>query len=334
MTSYSRSQPRPHRFLPWVCSVAVVILVSATFAVFADAAAAASVPGKPRITAIRAGNHSIRVSFAGPARTGGARIIGYRATCKSSDGGVTRSHREERSPIRVSRLTAGKTYTCRVAARNRVGYGRPSAPSAPVVVLPNPPPSVPGAPTITSVAAGVERLKVAFSPPASDGGARISGYRATCTSSDGGVTRSNGRSRSPITVSHLTASKTYTCTVSARNRVGRGPASTPSDAVVVLAPPVINSPGAPTITSAVAGRHRIRLTYSPPASDGGAPITAYRATCISSNGGQTRSVQDETSPTNVGKLTGGKTYTCTVAARNRRGFGPQSEPSAPVVVGS
>jgi hypothetical protein len=197
-----------------------------------------------------------------------------------------------------------------------------------------PAPTVPGAPTITSATAGVESVTVAYSAPASDGGSRIFRYKVTCTSSDGGVTRSNDEQRSPTKVGHLTAAKTYTCTVAARNRAGTGPASAPSAAVVTLLPVVPNSPGAPVITSAVAGRHNVTVTYTAPASDGGAPITEYRTTCISSNGGVTHSVHEHSSPTTVGGLTGGRTYACTVAARNRRGFGPESAPSGAVVVGS
>ena len=201
-------------------------------------------------------------------------------------------------------------------------------------MLPTPAPTIPGAPTITSATAGVESVTVAYNAPASDGGAHIFRYTVTCTSSDGGVTRSVDEQKTPTTVRRLTAPKTYTCTVTARNKVGPGPASAPSAPVVTLLPVVPNSPGAPTITSAVAGKHNVTVTYTAPTSDGGAPITEYRTTCISSNGGVTHSVHEHSSPTTVGSLTGGRTYSCTVAARNKRGFGPESAPSGAVVVGS
>jgi hypothetical protein len=141
---------------------------------------------------------------------------------------VTRSHNNEHSPIDVRDLTGGKTYTCTVVARNKVGFGPASAPSNAVVTLG----TVPGQPTNVSANAGFRSVRVKFTRPADNGGARITRYRATCTSSDGGVTRSHNNEHSPIVVRDLTGGKTYTCTVVARNKVGFGPASAPSNAVV------------------------------------------------------------------------------------------------------
>ncbi len=328
---------RSRRYKAGLCAVTIVggaLGALAPLGVTAAGATTETVPGAPTITSVAPGDHSVRINFRRPESNGGSTIFFYKATCTSSDGGASRTNSERNSPIRVFNMTAAKTYTCTVKARNKHGYGPSSAPSAAFVVRPLPPPTVPGAPTITSVTAGVESVTVAYAAPVSDGGARIFQYKVTCTSSDGGVTRSNEERKSPTKVGHLTAPKTYTCTVTARNKVGKGPASVPSAAVVTQLPVVPNSPSAPTITSAVAGKHNVTVTYTAPASDGGAPITEYRTTCISSNGGVTHSVHEHNSPTTVGGLTGGRTYTCTVAARNRRGFGPESAPSGGVVVGS
>ncbi len=94
--------------------------------------------------------------------------------------------------------------------------------------------TVPGAPTVTSVTAGTRSVIVAFSAPASNGGAKITHYRARCISSDGGKAGSGSSLKLKVRVRGLTSGKTYTCTVRARNRVGAGPASAPSDAVVTL----------------------------------------------------------------------------------------------------
>jgi len=191
-------------------------------------AATPTVPGAPTITSITAGHRSVKVAFTKPADNGGAGVTSYRVKCTSSNGGVTRSHEGTRSPIYVAGLTAEKTYTCTLRARNKVGLGPASAPSDSVVVLP----SAPGAPTINSVSAGKGSVKITFTKPADNGGAKIVDYRAKCTSSNGGVKGARGTSKSPVVVSGLTAGKTYTCTVAARNKVGFGPASAPSDPVV------------------------------------------------------------------------------------------------------
>ena len=193
-------------------------------------------PGAPAITSATPGVLSATVVFTAPTSTGGARIRDYVAKCTSSDGGVTGfSHHGKGLSITVRHLTAGKTYTCTVTASNLAGPGTPSAPSGSVVPTAPVPPTAPGAPTITSVTAGKESVNVAFSKPASDGGSRIWLYLAACTSSDGGAAGSRHGFHSVIRVSHLTAGKTYTCTVTASNRVGPGPASAASLPVVPLA---------------------------------------------------------------------------------------------------
>ena len=213
---------RPGRMLV-ACGVA-----AAGLALTSLPAGAATVPGSPTITGVKALVRSARVSFTPPASNGGSKITNYRLRCTSSNGGAYRALTGTKSPILVTGLTAGKTYTCTVAARNTVGYGAPSAPSDPFVPLA----SVPGAPTITSVTAGVRSVKVAFNPPADNGGAPITNYLAACTSSNGGAKGAHAGPKSPIVVAGLNAGKTYTCTVRARNKVGLGPASAPSSPVV------------------------------------------------------------------------------------------------------
>jgi len=323
----STSRRSPFGWNAWVCAVAV----AAVGLYAAPAAAAPTVPGAPTITSAQPGRHSITVAFAAPTSDGGARILSYRVACTSSDGGVSRSHTAPASPIRVNGLTAAKTYTCDVEARNRAGFGAPSPQSSPVMTAAGAPlPTVPGAPSITAVTPEVASVSVAFSGPASDGGAKIRQYRVSCTSSDGGTNRTKTQRKSPIRVP-LTAAKTYTCDVKAGNRVGFGAPSTASAPFVTLTPPVVTVPGAPTITSAVAGKRNVTVAFSAPASNGGAPILEYKAKCTSSDGGTTRSHERRHSSIRVVDLTAGKTYTCTVAARNRKGFGPASPPSSAAV---
>jgi hypothetical protein len=89
-------------------------------------------PGAPTVTSVKVGIRSATVNFAKPASNGGSRILSYRVVCKSSNGGARRATSGLRSPIKVSGLSV-KTYTCTVAARNKVGTGPASAPSKPFV---------------------------------------------------------------------------------------------------------------------------------------------------------------------------------------------------------
>ena len=73
---------------------------------------------------------ALTVSFAKPTSNGGCPITGYTAACYSSNGGATRTHAGTTSSLKVTQLTNGKKYTCRVSARNAKGSGTSSAASA------------------------------------------------------------------------------------------------------------------------------------------------------------------------------------------------------------
>lgn len=85
----------------------------------------------------------------------------------------------------------------------------------------------PGAPTNVVAAAGNASATVAFTPPASNGGAPITGY--TATASLGGL-HSVGCTSSPCTVSGLINGTQYTFTVTATNSATAGPLTSPPSA--------------------------------------------------------------------------------------------------------
>ncbi|MGO9876407.1 MAG: fibronectin type III domain-containing protein [Acidimicrobiia bacterium] len=162
-----------------------------------------------------------------PGSDGGITVVQYTATCASSDGGPqgTATSFEFVGPIVVYGLTNSKTYWCTVNATTAQGQSAPSAASNLVTV------GAPGRPTKPGVSRiGAGHLKVSFTNPASNG-APITRFKAVCRSANGGISRGKTDAASPLGVKRLTSGKIYTCTVTATNSRGTGPASTASKAV-------------------------------------------------------------------------------------------------------
>ncbi len=273
-----------------------------------------TVPGPPTINFISAGDGQASIDFAPPSSNGGATISGYTANCGGAP--VIGSG----SPITVSGLSNGTTYSCTVAATNSAGTGPPS--SAMNVT----PGTVAGAPTNISAVAGNTQATISFTPPASNGGSNITSYGVTCNP---GSVLASGQPPS-ITVTGLTNATAYSCNVVAFNAFGPGAASAP----VSVTPAGV--PAAPVIGAATAGNTVASIAFTAPASNGGSAITGFTATCnpgnISAPGGA--------SPISVTGLTNGTIYSCSVTASNAVGPGaasatvnvvPATVPGAPTI---
>ncbi|WP_164137694.1 autotransporter domain-containing protein [Stenotrophomonas maltophilia] len=96
--------------------------------------------------------------------------------------------------------------------------------------------------------------------------------------------------------------------------------------IVVDPVPLPDRPAAPTIDSASAGNAQVSINFTPPADNGGAPVTSYTAT--SAPGGH--SASGTVSPLVVTGLTNGTAYTFTITATNSAGTSPSSAASVAV----
>jgi RHS repeat-associated protein len=213
------------------------------------------------------------------------------------------------TPITVTGLTNGTSYTFTVTAINALGTGAASAASNSVA-----PGAVPGAPTIGAATGGNAQSTVTFSAPASNGGSAITGYTVTSNPA-GGVDSNAGTVALSHTVAGLANGTAYTFTVTATNSFGMGPASAASASVT---PATV--PGAPTIGSATAGNGQATVSFAAPTSNGGSAITSY--TLTSSPGAFTST--GSASPIAMTGLANGTSYTFTVTATNAAGTGPAS----------
>lgn len=264
----------------------------------------AVVPGAPTIGTATAGDTQADVSFTAPASNGGATITGYTVT--SNPGGFTGTGAG--SPITVTGLTNGVSYTFTVTATNSAGTGGASGvsnsitPASPQVInFANPGAQSFGtAPDLSILGGGASStsgLTVAFS----------SSTTGVCTITSGGI---------------LTFVTAGTCTINA-NQAGNG--------TFLPAPQVTRSftvnpsvPGAPTIGAAVAGDTQASVAFTAPSNSGGTAITGYNVTVSPAD---VAPVNGASSPIVVTGLTNGQAYTFTVTADNVAGTGPASSAS-------
>jgi hypothetical protein len=131
-----------------------------------------------------------------------------------------------------------------------------------------PPPTAPAAPTAVSAMAGNGEATVSWSAPG-DGGASITSY--TVTPRIGGVAQAPQAFASPATsqaATGLTNGTAYTFTVTATNKAGTSPASTPSAAVTPLVPSALRIVNGTGTSGKPDQGDQIIVTYStpPPAS--------------------------------------------------------------------
>jgi hypothetical protein len=124
--------------------------------------------------------------------------------------------------------------------------------------------TAPTAPTITSITPGDGSLSVAFTAPSSDGGDTISNYQYSTDNGGTFIAFSPARTTSPLSITGLVNSTTYSVQIKAVNSVGAGEASASVDGTPV-APAVPPSLTSSTYTGkvAVAFSQTIPATGSP-----------------------------------------------------------------------
>ena len=301
------------------------------------AATPADVPGAPKGPHASAAPGQATITFTPPADSGGSAISGYTVTAHDqtnpADATDGKTATGSSSPIVVTGLKNGDSYTFTVTATNGVGTGRASDPTPAVT-----PADVPGAPTGVQAAPANHAAVVSFTAPADIGGSAITGYKVTAHDETNPSDASDGKSAAgtaagPITVTGLNNGDRYTFTVIATNGVGDGPASDPSASVTP-----VSIPGAPTNVSAVPSDGQAVVSFDAPSTDGGSPITGYEVVAHGGSNSKTAvhaaglppSASGSGSPITVTGLSNGVSYTFTVTAKNALGTGPSSQPSGAV----
>ena len=157
-----------------------------------------------------------------------------------------------------------------------------------------------------------DSVRVAWTAPASSGGASVTGY--TVTSSPDGVTCST--TMTACLVTGLPKGAAYTFTVTATNAVGTSSPSSPSAAVTV-----VTAPSPPRSVAGDAGDQQVSVRWQAPVDGGGLPITGYSARLAPS--GFACTTTELTCV--ISGLSNGTTYTVTVTALNAFGTSAASK---------
>jgi titin len=265
----------------------------------ATPAAPVTAPGGPRGLTATAGDAQVSLSWKAPGSDGGAAITGYRVyqgTSKKPVASVTGT------AATVKSLSNGTTYSFKVTAVNKAGEGPASgaASATPTAVV-----TKPGAPNGLTASPGNGKVTLSWKAPGSNGGAGISGYEIYRGTSPGGESgtpvNTSPVTGSGYTVTGLTNGTTYYFTVAAVNKAklqggksgeasatpaaanasasasagasatGQASAS-PSGRATATA---TGSPGAPTGLTATPGNGEVGLSWTAPASAGGAAPASY-----------------------------------------------------------
>ncbi len=298
------------------------------------------VPGTPDQPEAIAGVTSVVVTWNPPSSNGSA-ITGYTVSQKAGAGGsysdVTGACGESAdypatTACTLTGLTAGTEYFYKVKATNARGSGSDSAASLGVT-----PTSSSSAPVITVVNEGNTQLAIEYTVTASAGETVWSRYSAN----DGGVWSSwanSGSTSGPVTITGLTNGTTYEV------QLGLGTADPPTYLGGTASGRPRTTPGAPASVTGTANDGYVALSWTAPASDGGAPLlgylvdigtsvtgpwTAANGTCAPSRTSSTTSTS-----CNATGLTNGTAYYFRVAATNDAGTGSALVSSVVTPVGS
>jgi titin len=283
-----------------------------------------TLPGAPTITSVVAGNGLAFLYFT-DGITNGRPITKYRYAIN----GVVYPEVTGTSPLLITGLTNGASYTATLTNCNLAGYSPASIASNAFTPF-----TVPGAPSITNLIPSANQITVYVSPGNTNGSA----IKSYSYSLNGGAFVNTASPALSFVITGLTNGTGYTVAIKAVNDAGEGAASATSASVVPY-----TVPDAPTITGVTVGNNSATITISN-GNNNGRIATQYQYTYTSSAGSTTLTTSTSTTQLSsflITGLTNWTTYTVAVKAINAAGMSPASVvsssfmpfniPSAPVI---
>ncbi|MEI6797334.1 MAG: fibronectin type III domain-containing protein, partial [Methanomassiliicoccales archaeon] len=226
-----------------------------------------TIPGAPTLESCGSGSSQVALAWTAPSSIGFSPLTGYEVFY-----GTTAPDRQyegllppEFNMANVMDLIPGTSYYFAVRAVNAAGEGPLS--NAMVAI----PYTWPDPPELVSAQSGILQVTLTWNAPAFIGFNDISGYKVFFGTSFpdeqfGDELSSSSRS---VNVTGLLAGTTYYFGVKALNEAGNSDLSNILDAVPYTIP------GAPALTSAVAGVNSAVISWTIPVNNGSTPITGY-----------------------------------------------------------
>lgn len=281
-------------------------------------------PSAPTSLVATKGNASASVAFTAGA-AGDSPITNYQY---STDGTnyTAFSPAQTTSPVSITGLTNGTSYTVQLKAVSNLGASSASTASNSFT-----PSTVPSAPTSLVATKGDSSGSIAFTA-GSDGGNAISNYKYS-TDGTNYTAFSPAVTTSPVSITGLTNGTAYTVYLKAVNTNGDSAASVG----VIFTPSTI--PSAPTSLIATRGDQSASIAFTT-GSNGGSTISNYKYSTDGTNYTAFSPAQT-TSPVNITGLTNGTTYSVTLKAVNANGDSvasssasvtPSTNPAAPTAL--
>ena len=264
----------------WLIPAAVCVLVYAVLMGGSARAQTATTPATPAIASLTPSDQAITVVWTAPASDGGSVITSYDlryinsdATDKADTNWTDELNVWNSGALQatITGLTNGTSYDVQARAANANGNGAWSATVSGKAA------TVPTAPRLAYAVPRSGQIIITWSSPVSDGGSEITSYDLRYIRSDtedsvylNWTFREDfSQGAGSYRIRGLTNGVAYHVQVRAINAAGAGPwfervTRTPT-----------GPPGIPSIDTVTSSDESLTITWSPPASDGGAAITRY-----------------------------------------------------------
>ena len=227
-----------------------------------------TVPTAPRSPVATPAKASVQLKWTAPLSNGGAVVDRYAVQVWTATGWTNLTTSATTGSYTALSLKVGTKYSFRIRAHNAAGWGPPSTVVSAIPI------TVPSAPLSPVASPGNQAVSLSWQAPANTGGAAV-GYVVEYTTNPAGqwyfVAAPTTRYYT-VSSGNLYNGTKYYFRIRARNAAGTSPASTVVSAIPRTKPSVVPFCKA---TQSSPGSYWVVVNWSPPSSNGGAPIQEY-----------------------------------------------------------